>query len=174
MSFQVQENVTIKRPISEVQQFLADVQNEERYWQGVKSVRRISGEPGATGAQYERVFTAMGKERRATVGITESKPDRTVVQSEPGPVRVRATMTYAQMAEGTQVDVKMDVETKGLFTKLFQRKIRENIEADTAASLLRLKHVLETEGQPPPVPAPARSDAKTVPKTPAETTPRGR
>jgi carbon monoxide dehydrogenase subunit G len=165
MAFQVRETVTIARPVRDVQSFLADLQNERQYWQGVKDVRLVSGTPGASGAKYERTFTAMGRERTTTIDIVESHPQRTVVQSAPGPVSVRATMAYEPVTEGTKVDLTMDVTTRGLFAALMKGKIRQNIKNDTAASMLRLKQVLEAETKPGPVAAPARSQAKTVPDT---------
>jgi carbon monoxide dehydrogenase subunit G len=166
MAFQVQETVTIARPVRDVQSFLADIQNEQKYWQGVKEVKLLSGAPGATGAKYERVFTAMGKERRTTIDVVESEPQRTIVQSAPGPVSVRATMDYNKVPEGTKVDLTMDVRTRGLFAKLMQGKIKQSIRTDTSASLLRLKQVLEAERKPGPIAAPARSNARTTPDTP--------
>lgn len=166
MAFQVRETVTIARSPKTVQTFLADLQNEQKYWQGVKEVKLLSGTPGAAGAKYERVFTAMGKERRTTIDVVESHPERTIVQSAPGPVTVRATMTYEPVDHGTKVDLTMDVATRGLFAKLMQGKIKQGIRTDTSASLLRLKQLLETEKKAEPFPAPARSHARTTPDTP--------
>jgi len=165
MAIEVQQSVTIARPLTRVQSFVSDIQNEEKYWNGVKSVRLLSGTAGQPGAKYERVFTAMGREQRTTIDVVESQPERVVVQSAPGPVSVRGTMTFAEVPEGTKVDVHLDAKTKGLFATLMKRKIRQNIENDTSASLLRLKQVLEAEQKTEPVPAPARSQAKTVPDT---------
>src|SRR5262245_45212204 len=79
MSFAFERSVDIARPASEVSAFVANLRNQKVWYEGLKKVEVLSGEPGAVGTRYDVVFEAMGRTFPGVNTITEHTPGRRVV-----------------------------------------------------------------------------------------------
>jgi carbon monoxide dehydrogenase subunit G len=143
MPIHVEEAVEISRPASAVGEFMADLRNEEKWFEGIRRVRILSGQPGSAGARYEFVFRAMNKERKAIDTVVELEPfRRIVIQRDPGPVSTRGVATLTAVAGGTKVNLVLTAQLRGL-ARLFAGKMRPAMRNGIKASLANLKRVLE-------------------------------
>lgn len=128
----------------EVSAFVDDLSNEPQYWEDVKSMRLISGPPGAPGAKYEGTFDVLGRHETATIEIVEHVPgERTAIESARGHVEVRVVVTYAPDGAGTRLNLAVRAKVHGML-KLFSHRIKKGMEANAAASLANLKRLLES------------------------------
>src|SRR5581483_1033030 len=141
MAIQIQQSIQIDRPVSQVRAYLADLRNEPQYWEGVKTMTLVAGEPGQVGSRYQRVFNAMGRDQTTTMEIVEVGSNRMVARSGPGPVHVTGTMSFEALPGATRLDLQLDAQPHGWMARLFQRKIRKGMEQNTTTSLQRLKSV---------------------------------
>lgn len=149
MAIQIRDTVMIGRPLKDVAGFLANLENEVHYWEGVQAVRLVSGSHGTPGARYVRTFDARGRSQTTTVELVEHQPNaRLVVKSEPGPVAVKGTLWFEAFPEGTKVNITLDAEPRG-WAKLFAARIGKGLLANTRASMGRLKTLLESSSMGP-------------------------
>lgn len=146
MAIQIRETVLIGRPLKDVAGFLVNLENEVHYWEGVRSVRLVSGSHGKPGARYARTFEAKGRTQTTTLEVVEHTPNaRLVVESGPGPVAVRGTLWFEALPEGTKVNLTLEAHARG-FARLFAGRIGQGMLENTRASLGRLKAHLESAG----------------------------
>jgi carbon monoxide dehydrogenase subunit G len=153
MAFHIEHDVHIDRTAAEIGAFLVDLRNQTYWYEGLRSVRLLEGQPGSVGSKFNVVFEAMGRDFRGVNTIAQYEPgSRIVLESDQAAVTVRSTMTFAPEGTGTRVVFAFDVETRGI-TRLFAGKIRGAMAAGVRSNMESLRRYLEhaTAGAPNPV-----------------------
>lgn len=101
--------------------YLAEFSNVGEWDPGVKSARRLSDDPLATGAQFEVVVSVMGRDTPLTYEtISSEPPQRVVLRAESATLVSLDTLRFESLpGGGTAVTYEADLQLKGLL-KVFE------------------------------------------------------
>ena len=141
----VEHSVVINRPIEEVFEFMADIENAPQWRSGVVEVKKLSDEP-AVGARASEVLQFLGRRMETTYEITEYEPNvKFGFKTISGPVSMEGGFTVESVGGGTKVSFKIQGETGGFFKlaePILGRMVRRQVETDHS----NLKDLLEARG----------------------------
>ena len=94
-------SIVIDKPISEVWDFVSDIENMDKWVNGVKDPKPISGGEWGVGSTFESGYEYAGKTHRITYEITEfDSPSLISMRSTSGPFRSRAGQSCAKRRMG--------------------------------------------------------------------------
>jgi uncharacterized membrane protein len=145
MAVDIQTEVVISRPRSQVAAYASDPDNATSWYQNIKSVEWKSPRPLTVGSQI--VFTArfLGRELAYTYEVTELIPAERLVQStSEGPFPMETTYTWEDNpAGGTRMTLRNRGEPSG-FSNLAAPMMARAMRRANQKDLARLKAILET------------------------------
>lgn len=107
-------------PAEEVFAYLADFQTVAEWDPGVRSARRLHGEPGAVGTRYFVVAGFLGRgipleyEVLDSVAPAGESPGRVVLEAQTSDFRSYDVITVAPTASGCRVTYDADLALRGL------------------------------------------------------------
>ena len=135
-----ENTITIERPIQDVFDFLADLENIPRWNYYVLSVKKVSGETAGLGSTYHQVR----KTDEQSLQITELEaPYRLAVKTLPGS-NPKLEMRFILQETGTKTLIrdqwKLETGRPGFLEKLATGKVKSAV----AENLDKLKELLET------------------------------
>ncbi len=136
------QSVIIDRPVEEVFAFLARLENETLWQQGLIEAKVTSDGPIGVGSTGEEVRSSMGRRVTTAWTVTAWEPDRRFAFKVTKPVPFTAAYDFATVPGGTRVEIT--AEPTG-FSRLLWPLIagtgRKQYETDFA----KLKQVLEAQ-----------------------------
>ena len=137
-----EHSTVVQRPPSEVYAFLADAENDPRWWPGVMDIRRVSGE--GVGTRYEQgVKGPMGRRIATDIEITELRPGELIMfKAVEGPVHPTGRYELSPAEGGTRVRFTLEAEVGGL-KKLMSPMVQKQMDHEVS-NLERMKQVLES------------------------------
>jgi len=143
MAISVNDSVVIARPVQEVFAFVADHENLPSWTVGVKTSRRLTGDPPASGARYRIVGKLLGKSVESSYEITAFERNRGFEGTMTSPMfGFCEQYRFESDQDATRVSMNAVVEPRGVFrllTPIMTAGVRHQVKADHR----RLKTVLE-------------------------------
>ena len=108
--------IDIQQPREDVFAYLSDFSTTEQWDPGVVEAKRVNGAAVGLGSEFRLVAEFLGRENELTYRIVEYDPPRAVTfLGENAAVISRDRITFADIADGTQVTYDADLALKGLF-----------------------------------------------------------
>ena len=134
--------VTIRRPASEVFEFLADGLNGPKWRTGILDITHVSGT--GVGAVYKQGVKGPGGRRiDADYRITTYEPDtRLAFEAIAGPVRPEGEYLLDEVDGGTHLSFALHAELGGIKKLLMGGAVQKTMDAEVEATE-RLKSLME-------------------------------
>jgi uncharacterized membrane protein len=144
MSVDIQTEIEIARPRSEVASFAADPDNATSWYQNIKSVEWKSPKPLTTGSRVAFTAQFLGRRLAYTYEVRELIPGERFVQATAeGPFPMETTYTWEDTpAGGTRMMLRNQGRPAG-FSKLAAPLMASAIRRANRKDLARLKAILE-------------------------------
>lgn len=138
-----EHSVSVKRPVSEVFEFVADGENAMRWRPGVLDVARQSGE--GLGAIYRQGVKGPGGRRiAADYEVTAFEPDHQIAfRAIAGPVRPTGEYRFTSEGGGTIVSLVLEATVTGWKRLVMGRVVQSTMESEVR-NLDTLKQILES------------------------------
>jgi uncharacterized membrane protein len=145
MSLDIQTEIEIARPRSEVASFASDPDNATSWYQNIKSVEWKSPKPLTVGSRVAFSAHFLGRRLAYTYEVREMIPGERFVQATPeGPFPMETTYSWEDTpAGGTRMKLRNRGEPAG-FSKLVAPLMASAIRRANRKDLARLKAILET------------------------------
>jgi uncharacterized membrane protein len=145
MSVDVQTEIEIARPRSEVASFASDPDNATSWYQNIKSVEWKSPKPLTIGSRVAFTAQFLGRRLAYTYEVREMIPGERFVQATAeGPFPMETTYSWEDTpAGGTRMKLRNRGEPAG-FSKLAAPLMASAIRRANSKDLARLKVILET------------------------------
>jgi uncharacterized membrane protein len=145
MSVDVQTEIEIARPRSEVASFASDPDNATSWYQNIKSVEWKSPKPLTIGSRVAFTAQFLGRRLAYTYEVREMIPGERFVQATAeGPFPMETTYSWEDTpAGGTRMRLRNRGEPAG-FSKLAAPLMASAIRRANSKDLARLKAILET------------------------------
>ena len=144
MSSDVQTEVTIGRPRSEVAAYAADPDNATSWYSNIKSVEWQSAKPLVVGSRVAFVAHFLGRRLAYTYEVREFVPGERLVQStDEGPFPMETTYTWEDAPGG---GTRMTLRNRGApagFAKVAAPMMTGAMRRANRKDLARLKRLLE-------------------------------
>ena len=142
----VEHSVVINRPLHEVFAFIANVENNHQWQQGVLETRITSQVPAGVGSTGIEVRQLMGRRMELNFEVTEYEENaKFSFKITSGPMPIAGTETFKSIEGGTRVTLTFQGETGGMFSlaePIMAGMVRNLVEADCR----NLKALLEGGG----------------------------
>jgi uncharacterized membrane protein len=138
----VENSVTINKPVEEVFTYTNDMNNIPKWQNGVETVKS-SDETPKVGTQYTEVRQFMGREMETEVEITALEPNQKyAAKALSGPVPYEVTVTFEAVDGGTKMNTSIQAEPGGFF-KLAEGMVAKQLKKSIQEDSQRLKSILE-------------------------------
>ncbi len=145
MPVDVQIEIEINRPRTEVAVYAADPDNATAWYKNIKTVEWKSEPPLAVGSRIAFVAAFLGRRLAYTYEIRALVPgERLVMSTADGPFPMETTYTWE---EGRNGGTKMALRNRGEpsgFSKLSAPLMETAMRRANRHDLIRLKHILES------------------------------
>jgi uncharacterized protein YndB with AHSA1/START domain len=140
---QARHHVTIRRPVSEVFEFIADGENGPKWRPGILDIAHVSG--SGAGATFKQGVKGPGGRRiAADYRVTAYEPNsRLAFEAIAGPVRPTGEYVLEEADGGTRLTFALEAELGGIKKLLMGRAVQKTMDAEVEATE-RLKAVLES------------------------------
>ncbi|WP_435154846.1 SRPBCC family protein [Haladaptatus sp. DFWS20] len=143
--------VEVFRPIDEVFEYIANVENMNQWVVSVGETKRVSGDGTGVGDRYESSYTYGGKTHDMNFEVTEyESPTRFGITAPEGPFAFDGRLELEATERGTLVTNTIDNEADGRFTAfmftVFKPIMRWLMARRLREELSELKSVLEGNG----------------------------
>ncbi|HAL49420.1 MAG: hypothetical protein FI707_00815 [SAR202 cluster bacterium] len=144
--------VNIHRPIAEVFEFLADVENLDAWMNGVSEPQMTSPDGPEAGATFSSVYTYVGRSHTLAYEFAVFEPPTKLLwRTTSGPFPYESEMTLEPTEEGARVANSVDAGPTGfvsaIWFALFAPLLRPSMGRQLRRELMTLKDLLETEGE---------------------------
>ena len=111
----IEGEITIRRPVDEVFDFVADERNEPRYNPRMIRADKTSPGPVGTGARYRAQAAARGRPVDMTIETTAyDRPRRLASSTSLAMMNVHGALTFDPVRDGTLMHWSWDLEPHGL------------------------------------------------------------
>ena len=142
----IEHSVVINRPVHEVFAFIADVENNSLWQQGVLETRMTSQVPEGVGSTGIEVRQFMGRRMELSFEVTEYEENvKFGFKITSGPMPMAGTETFESVDGGTRVNLSFQGEAGGMLglaEPMVAGMVRNLVEADCR----NLKALLEGGG----------------------------
>lgn len=147
MAVDVETEVTIARPRSEVAAYAAEPENATTWYANIERAEWRTPRPLATGSRFAFVARFLGRRLEYEYEVRELVPDeRLVMATSDGPFAMETTYTWADAAGGgTTMRLRNRGEPSG-FPRLLAPVMGSAVRRANRKDLVRLKQVLEDIG----------------------------
>lgn len=138
----IQSSITINAPLHVVWNVVSDIDNEPKYWKGIKEVKNLSKKDNNT---IEREVTIAFKDSKCIQNVRLYPNEKVEAEFTEGVLKGTKTITVSNVPENehsTRVDVFWDVKLSGLMGML-TGMIKNHIKKGTQQALQNIKHEAE-------------------------------
>lgn len=139
----VEGDISIKRPIEEVFDYVADERNEPQYNPQTKKAEKITPGPIGAGTKFRSVMSGRGVTTEMTVEFIEfERPRRITERTHMSNMDITGGLSFEAEAEGTRLRWVWDLEPRGAY-RFLGPVIRRIGDRQERAVWTGLKRVLE-------------------------------
>ena len=140
----IEVSTVIKRPVTEVFEFIVNNENDVLWQAGVLESSDLSTGTPEVGATYTQVAKVLGRRVETTNEVTAYEPDRVYnFKSISGPIPTEGGVTCEAAAEGeTHVTLFGQAEVGGFF-KLAEPLVARMLQREWDTNMANLKDLLE-------------------------------
>jgi uncharacterized protein YndB with AHSA1/START domain len=139
----VQTEIVINRPRTEVAEFAADPDNAPRWYVNIHKSQRLTGGPLGRGSKVAFTAKFLGRELNYTYEFVEYVPGgKLVMRTAQGPFPMQTTYTWTDDGGGTRMVLGNSGSPSG-FSKLAGLVMAPMIRRETRKDLQKLKSILE-------------------------------
>ncbi len=143
----VEQSITINRPIEEVFAFVGDQRNAPQWQHGVLEVRRTSEGALGIGTIHTAVRKFMGRKMEASTEYIQYEPNENITfTGDSGPMHFETSYLTESTAEGTTLTCQMKMQPGGLFG-LAEPLIAASLRREMEANFGDLKDLLENQAE---------------------------
>jgi uncharacterized membrane protein len=144
MPVDIQTEIEIARPRSEVAAYASNPDNARSWYENIKSVEWQTPKPVAVGSRIAFVAQFLGRRLAYTYEVKEISGERFVMSTTEGPFPMETTYTWADTTDGA---TKMTLRNRGQpagFSKVAAPMMASAMRRANRKDLMRLKTILET------------------------------
>ena len=149
MSVNIEAEILIRRPKSEVAAYAMDSDNDPHWISGIIGSKGVVGLPMEKGVLVGREAKFMGRSVECTNEILECVADESLtIRSEAGPFLMMVRYEFQEAKGGTLTRINVSGDVKGFFklaTPVLSRMVQRRLSQD----LMDLKHLLEDGPESP-------------------------
>ena len=140
----IEERITIHRPIEEVFTYMTDLRNTPEWQSGLLEVQQTTEGPVGIGTTYQAVRRFLSRKMESTLKIVGYEPNSSLTwKTVSSPMPFTTAWHFKSTAEGTQVIWTFEAEV-GIFG-LADRFVANSIKRDAVAGFGTLKDMLESK-----------------------------
>lgn len=134
----------VNRPISDVFQFVAHVENAPKWQPAVIETRRLTDGPVHVGTRFREVAKMMGRRVETVCEITELVPDRKLSwkATSTGPFSYQTSYTFTANGPATRIDIIGTFALRGLW-RLLEPLVGGEVRKESAQELTAMKAAIE-------------------------------
>jgi uncharacterized membrane protein len=141
----VETSVVINRPVDEVFEFVANIENLPQWAGPVLEAKQTSEGPVGVGTTQTQVAQLLGRRVETSQEVTEYEPNKKLsTKSTSGPIPIEVHYTFEPVAEDTRVKMEGNVDAGGFF-KLAEPIVARMLKRQTEADSSTLKELLEAQ-----------------------------
>ncbi len=149
MAIDIETQVLIHRPRSEVAAFAMDPDNDPLWIGGIKEARRLTDGPLGVGARVQRVAAFLGRRIEYINEVTEYDAQaRLVMRSIKGPFPMVLHYEFEETDPGTIARIRVQGEATGFF-KLAAPALSGMVKRSVTNDLKALRDLLEARAAQP-------------------------
>lgn len=138
------ESVIIRKPVSEVFQYMASMENVHELMPNVVKMEKITDGEIGKGTKFIETRSVRGKEIQAPVEYVQYEQDRLFSTStNSNGLITEYHYKFHEIEEGTQVEFEAFVKTSGIIMRLTKRFIVNMMKREDGYQLHYLKEMLE-------------------------------
>ena len=133
----------IKAPLAKVFAYVTDFRNAAEWQNGIIESSQTPDGPTQLGSKFKTVRTLFGQRVDAAGEVTEFVPNKKFAfKSTSGPIHFGFVQTFEPEAEGTLVNLSLELEAGGFF-KLAEGALAGNVKKEFESQTEKLKSILE-------------------------------
>jgi uncharacterized protein YndB with AHSA1/START domain len=141
----VEKTVLIDRSPEAVFAFVSDQTNAPQWQRGLTVVRRTTDGPIGVGTRHTFERTLMGRRMDGSNEYTRYEPNELVAFAWTGPMPGQASYVVERGGvDGTRLAARLEMRAHGML-RLAEPLLAAGLRRDVMATLVTLKHVLESE-----------------------------
>ena len=134
----IQASVDIKAPIDEVWAIVSDLDNEPKFWKGIKKIRNISKE----GNLINREVIIAFRDQKCVEEITLYPKEKIQIVFTKGIIKGTKTINLNRKESITQLDAIWDIKLSGMMG-MFTGMVKKHIKSGTEQALQSIKQEVE-------------------------------
>ncbi len=134
----IQASVDIKAPIDEVWAIVSDLDNEPKFWKGIKKIRNISKE----GNLINREVIIAFRDQKCLEEITLYPKEKIQIVFTKGIIKGTKTINLNRKESITQLDAIWDIKLSGMMG-MFTGMVKKHIKSGTEQALQSIKQEVE-------------------------------
>ncbi len=134
----IQASVDIKAPIDEVWAIVSDLDNEPKFWKGIKKIRNISKE----GNLINREVIIAFRDQKWVEEITLYPKEKIQIVFTKGIIKGTKTINLNRKESITQLDAIWDIKLSGMMG-MFTGMVKKHIKSGTEQALQSIKQEVE-------------------------------
>lgn len=123
----------INAPLAKVWKIASDLDNEPKYWHGIKSIKNLK----VDGNKIEREVTIAFKNSKCMETVVLNPMKNIEIKITGGPMKGTKTITLNDVNGKTKVDVVWDITLSGMM-KMFTGMVKGHVQQGTEDALERI------------------------------------
>jgi len=137
-------SIIIEKPLEEVFEYASSMEHAPKYMPAVNRMERLTWDEVGVGSKFRETRWIRGKEVEAEVEIIKFEPNRSFsTKTNSNGLVTIYEYNFEEIVEGTQVQFKAYVQTKGFMMKLTKGLLVKMLSAEEDGHLRNLKELLE-------------------------------
>ena len=134
----IEASITIDAPIDKVWDIVSDIDNETKYWKGIKQIRNIS----KVGNKITREIVIAFRDSKCMQEVTLFPKEKIEAVFTKGIIQGTKTLNLNSTDKGVNLDAVWDIKLSGMMS-MFTGMIKRHIKNGTEQALQSLKQEAE-------------------------------
>jgi uncharacterized protein YndB with AHSA1/START domain len=141
----LRHRVDIDRPVADVFDFVANVENAPKWQPAVIETKRITPDPIGLGSQFREVAKMLGRRVTTLCEITEFVPGKRLsfAATSTGPFSYATTYTFETTGATTRLGIDGTFRLSGIW-RLLEPLVKREVRNESAGELKAMKAAIES------------------------------